>query len=68
MYNSYKQKNEYICPDDLSKSILFTEIELKNLSNKIKEHENEIKKSKKQNEQLNKKKSILDKQIKENND
>ena len=68
MYNNCKQKNGYICPDDLSKSILFTEIELKNLSNKIKEHENEIKKSKKQNEQLNKKKSILDKQIKENND
>lgn len=57
-----------ICPDDLHKSILFTETELQNLTNKIREHENEQKKSKKQHENLKKKKNTLDKQIRENNE
>jgi len=55
-------------PDDLQKSILFTETELQNLTNKIREHENEQKKSKKQHENLKKKKNTLDKQIRENNE
>ena len=66
--NLLPYKEAGLCPDDLSKSILFTQKNLDYLIDKIREHENEQKKSKKQHEHLKKKKNVLDKQIREKND